>query len=81
MPEIITTEITATKFFNGVHYASCPETVKGKRFEGTDFIETDFSTGQNSTGRLYYRNRNGSVEMLISEKQRQSGDYQWLRRQ
>jgi len=48
-----------------------PESLKGERFEGTDFKELRFSTGQSNIGRMYYKREKGRVDVLVSNKKEQ----------
>jgi uncharacterized phage infection (PIP) family protein YhgE len=45
-----------------------PEKLKGERFEGTDFKELRYSTGQSDDGRMYYRVGKERVDVLVSKK-------------
>ncbi|MGI6082592.1 MAG: hypothetical protein ACOYEP_06965 [Limnochordia bacterium] len=61
-------------------HAADSHTLRSKRVESTrTWLERRFSTGQDDSGRIYYRRvQGGTVEVLVSEKGSQNRDIQRL---
>lgn len=58
-----------------------PSAVRGERVQSApEWRETHFSTGQQDDGRLYFRHRDGTWMALVSFKQCQQRDVEYLKR-